>query len=399
MTQQEAIKKQLEFTKQELMLKKILIDVLEFNTYSGNEIIMVPYIHDYLTALGFEISMDKLHNIYAVRGKSKLYPMFNAHMDIVDNIDKKFYPKKENKVISISTKSSRNDNKSTKSCMSCVWLDDCVQIVMDNSQTTECQAYKTLTKTNESCKRWEKDTTDFNEYYVTLYGDGKAEKSYFNDVNRYYGGHYYDMYNYNNSGAEEDEVYTYSYYKMTEEEAIEANKKVDKVFKVLYNEDTGIISGSKERVLGGDDKCGIALILTLAQYIDKPMKIFFSVQEEAGCVGSDYAIKNNPSFFEDVKYSITVDRRGNGDLLKSSAGGVNCTRFFLAEIAKHAILADIPLNIDSGTLADIIHIRKLVKETVNISAGYSSPHSVYEKIDFPAMCKIYKWLKNIYKYM
>ena len=65
----------------------------------------------------------------------------------------------------------------------------------------------------------------------------------------------------------------------------------------------------------------------------------------------------------------------------------------------HGINAGIPIKVDNGTIADVIHIRDHVQETVNISAGYHNPHSTTEYINFFAMCNILVWLQYIIKYV
>jgi di/tripeptidase len=59
------------------------------------------------------------------------------------------------------------------------------------------------------------------------------------------------------------------------------------------------------------------------------------------------------------------------------------------------VLSDIPIKVESGTIADVICIREHVKETANISAGYYNPHTTEEWVDFFEMCKILDWLKRI----
>ena len=68
--------------------------------------------------------------------------------------------------------------------------------------------------------------------------------------------------------------------------------------------------------------------INTCQIYNKTYENIFSVSEEIGCVGVKHAIEHNAEFFKDIKYSGTVDRRGNGDLLNKSAGEVNCSKFF-----------------------------------------------------------------------
>lgn len=400
-------KEPLRFNEQELSLKNTLLDVLAFNTYSGNEKIMIPYIHDFLIKYGFEINVDSIGNIYAKRGETKQFPMFNAHMDIVHNIDNKYLPKIEKKYKKWSyIKNNKEKEKLKKSCINCAYLTNCIALAIEQEERlTERQVYFQLKKENTACEAWVKDVENDNAYYKNKYEKEEEEiltphkNSYYYDAYNDYMGYYgYGRYGYFNQ-EEEDEYYSYFVPSDKPEDIKKANDKINEIYTISFDEITGEIKGSGERVLGGDDKCGVALILTLAKYTTKPMKIFFSVSEEIGCVGVKHAIEHNTEFFKDIRYSVTVDRRGNGDLLNKSAGEVNCSKFFLAELAKYGILADVPINITSGTMADVVYLRKIISETVNISAGYHSPHTRSERIDFPAMCKIYKWLKYIYKYI
>jgi di/tripeptidase len=192
---------------------------------------------------------------------------------------------------------------------------------------------------------------------------------------------------------------TFYYTYISDAEKPEYDKYLQEMYTIKFNEKTGKIEGSEERVLGGDDKCGIALALATAHALPKlPMKILFTTGEEKGCDGISEFCKTNKEWFDDCKFSITIDRRDNDNLLRWSAGKANCSKEFAAQLALFGVLSEIPVKVESGTLADVIHIRNHVKETVNISAGYHNPHSTEEWIDFYAMCDILEWLKRIVQY-
>lgn len=65
----------------------------------------------------------------------------------------------------------------------------------------------------------------------------------------------------------------------------------------IYTEDFG---------LGGDDKAGILIALTILSRLEKAKAVFF-VREEIGCEGSDSLDEN---WFEDVGYVIAFDSPG-----------------------------------------------------------------------------------------
>lgn len=75
---------------------------------------------------------------------------------------------------------------------------------------------------------------------------------------------------------------------------------------------TGVDSKSlKPSGIGGDDKCGVFLCLEMLDTLEN-VKVAFFVSEEIGCLGSRYAVDNNPNFFLDVGYAIQYDSpKGN----------------------------------------------------------------------------------------
>jgi len=69
--------------------------------------------------------------------------------------------------------------------------------------------------------------------------------------------------------------------------------------------------------IGADDKNGIWVIIKLLETTTIPLKILLTVQEEkdngiAGCRGASHC---DLSWFDNVKYIIECDRKGNGDLV------------------------------------------------------------------------------------
>ena len=80
--------------------------------------------------------------------------------------------------------------------------------------------------------------------------------------------------------------------------------------------------------LGADDKNGIIICLEAFKKYDC-MKVVFFKEEETGCHGSSRA---EMKFFEDCRYVIQCDRRGNSDLITNIGCTDLCSEKFIQDI-------------------------------------------------------------------
>ena len=80
--------------------------------------------------------------------------------------------------------------------------------------------------------------------------------------------------------------------------------------------------------LGADDKNGIIICLEAIKKYDC-MKVVFFKEEETGCHGSSRA---EMKFFEDCRYVIQCDRRGNSDLITNIGCSDLCSEKFIQDI-------------------------------------------------------------------
>lgn len=376
-------------------MKKFLattIKLLYFNTYSGNEAIMKGYILRKLFELGFTSKIDDVGNIYAIRGESDKYPLLNAHMDIVSSYSSAKIKVPSQKVKSIVTPASGiiKDTVKAKHCSDCKEYYNCIREHQANSnldrspQMTWNEASTEIDEINfaKTCTQFIKDTS------VSTYG---GLSSYYDDD--------YDDYKYGYQTSLYNNSYTYVKPLTTPEERIDIDKQIKEKFKILYAEKTKLISSNGIRILGGDDKCGISIALQVARENKNiPMKLLFTVQEEHGCVGMKHFEKHNAKWLENVKYSITIDRRGGDNLLIWSGSKRNCSNEFAGECTKHALNAGIVPKIENGGVADVMILRDYC-EAVNISAGYYGAHTLQETVKFDEMILIRKWVSNIVKNM
>lgn len=121
--------------------------------------------------------------------------------------------------------------------------------------------------------------------------------------------------------------------------------------------------------LGADDKNGIIICLEAIKKYDC-MKIVFFKEEETGCHGSSRA---EMKFFDDCRYVIQCDRRGNSDLITNIGCSDLCSEKFIQDIdpEKWGYKEETGMMTDVETLKE----RGLSVSAINMSCGYYNPHT------------------------
>lgn len=124
--------------------------------------------------------------------------------------------------------------------------------------------------------------------------------------------------------------------------------------------------------IGADDKNGIWICLKCLEEYDDIKCVFFMGEEE-GCIGSNYA---DMSFFNDCRYVLQCDRKGNSDFITSILGIELCSSKFVKDInlRSHDYKNTHGMQTDVATLKQ----RGLHISCANISCGYYNPHSSEE---------------------
>jgi hypothetical protein len=152
--------------------------------------------------------------------------------------------------------------------------------------------------------------------------------------------------------------------------------------------ENGCLHTGGKRVLGGDDKCGGAIALTLAASTTLPLKIVASVQEEIGCVGIDEV---DPAFFADVSYALVLDRRGSHDLITSIARRPLCQSGFAEALVEAAAAIGHTVHPTEGALSDALTLSHYIVNVVNMSVGYYNPHTAREFVVCAELIQAYRW--------
>lgn len=172
----------------------------------------------------------------------------------------------------------------------------------------------------------------------------------------------------------------------------EVHSSHTKGFTVMQTDD--IIFGFDTRTnkycgIGADDKNGIWICLKCLEEFDT-LKCAFFVGEEVGCYGSSRA---DMSFFEDCRYVLQCDRKGNSDLIRWAGATELCSDEFIAAID----LSSYGYKVTNGMMTDVLALKQhgLSVSCVNISCGYYNPHTNSELTRWSELDKCLEFVQHI----
>lgn len=120
---------------------------------------------------------------------------------------------------------------------------------------------------------------------------------------------------------------------------------------------------------GADDKNGIWIALQLLECCSA-LKVALFICEERGCVGAHNC---DLRWFDNVRYVIECDRKGNSDFIINGRGQELCDSSFIPE----TILTEFNYFPSNGYTTDVVVLRErgLSVPCCNLSCGYHNPHS------------------------
>lgn len=139
--------------------------------------------------------------------------------------------------------------------------------------------------------------------------------------------------------------------------------------------------------IGGDDRCGVYIILTLLNKLPFKPYIVFTMDEEIGGIGAkafaDYmATKDVP----DLKYIVEFDRKGSKDCVFYDCDNDDFTNF----------VEGFGFKTEYGSFSDISTIAPaLGVAAVNLSSGYYNPHTEHEYVSMNDMHDIIEMSFNM----
>lgn len=141
-----------------------------------------------------------------------------------------------------------------------------------------------------------------------------------------------------------------------------------------YNEDTKRIEHmiSSPQGIGGDDRCGIYMILTILKTTELRPYILFCEDEEIGGVGSDkFVLTEHVKEIENLKYYIELDRANVKDAVFYNCGNTEFMSYVLG----------FGFDEDYGSFSDISNLSPVTDvASVNLSCGYYKAHTLAEYV-------------------
>lgn len=125
-------------------------------------------------------------------------------------------------------------------------------------------------------------------------------------------------------------------------------------------------------VIGGDDKCGIYIILRMLEK-GHDINFAFTVSEEIGTIGSGFLASTKEKELKLCLYGLTLDRKGNSDIIcyDNSYGTIEF------ENALKAVGNEFGYTPASGILSDADEFNKFMS-CANLSVGYYRQHTKKE---------------------
>lgn len=145
----------------------------------------------------------------------------------------------------------------------------------------------------------------------------------------------------------------------------------EQIKQLVYSDNGNKISSPQG--IGGDDRCGIYMILNIIQ--DFNCSVLFTEDEEVGCIGAKKfvrALRSKEIELAKVNYMIELDRKGDNDAVFYECDNPEFERF---------ILQDDDWQLAYGSYTDIVELEPEIGVAgVNFSCGYYKAHTTDEYV-------------------
>lgn len=145
-------------------------------------------------------------------------------------------------------------------------------------------------------------------------------------------------------------------------------------------------------VIGGDDKCGIYVILDLLVNGHEDVNFLFSVQEETGGIGSNYFVQEQN--LGHIPYGLVLDRMGGTDILCENHD-------YGTPEFEHVLLSmGIPFgfSVGYGTFSDADYLSDQIS-CANISVGYHNAHTKHEYVVLSELQNTINFVHSVISYL
>lgn len=161
---------------------------------------------------------------------------------------------------------------------------------------------------------------------------------------------------------------------------------------VIITEGEGFIKNKVAAPLGGDDRCGVAMALAMAEQLMVKPYILLTTGEEIGCVGCRVFLKTEllGKIVNDIYLYVGLDRRGSTDAVMYS------TKTFPAEL-RELVRAHGYVPMVGTSYSDVLHLSEVEPRIahVNLSVGYHNPHRSTEYVNVKQFNSAYESAVNL----
>jgi|TARA_Y100000310_G_scaffold344502_1_gene457608 hypothetical protein len=160
-----------------------------------------------------------------------------------------------------------------------------------------------------------------------------------------------------------------------------------------------IIRSSNKTVIGGDDKNGVWVVLQMLmdKSIKTPLSALLCVREEAGLVGSQYAMEHHADWLADAIFCMTIDRRGNDEIITHNCDLQLSSGRMIEWLSDHGATFGLRTS-PNGSISDISNITdRLNINGVNLCAGYYNAHTGSEQTNYSHLQSTLRYAKELAK--
>ena len=140
-----------------------------------------------------------------------------------------------------------------------------------------------------------------------------------------------------------------------------------------YEDENGNTIVHSPQGIGGDDRCGVYMIMEILKRTELRPTIVFCEDEEIGSEGSDKFVRTEYiDELRDKLFVIELDRRGSNDAVFYDDDNLDFQRY-IQDVTGY--------ELEFGSFSDICNIcPECGVSGVNLSCGYYNEHHAYEKV-------------------
>jgi hypothetical protein len=172
-----------------------------------------------------------------------------------------------------------------------------------------------------------------------------------------------------------------------------AGYEAEKVTHVIEGD---IIKTDGSTILGGDNKAGVVILLSMIKE-RKPGVYYFFTAEERNGAGCRRIFAANPNYFRQFDRSIAFDRKAYGSVVNVQFGRPCCSPEFEEAVVKKLEGNGIPWDktLSRGMGTDNAILMDVIPEVTNISSGTFNEHHNDEYVDIDYTYKLFKAVMKI----